>query len=243
MRVRMFFSSQHAGGGASHDGALTKNRRTSAPPAPAAASPWFTRPHRLRPLGAGFAPRAGLSGVGRRPLRLPSSFHLLSPVPAVPPVAPAHPPVHPPVHRPAKTAQRPAGQAHASGCRACWRSLAADRDLPPPPDRRPTSRWPRASRLERADVGRGGGGRGRRRRRPEPAEGVPPGGKSRWSRWSGRYKNHSSLWPLQKRALNERRAAQTGQRGFRCATSISLPTAILPQPRPTAPPPSPYRGG
>ena len=132
--------------GITRRGPLTKNRRPSAPPAPAAASPWFTRPHRLRPLGAGFAPRAGLSGVGRRPLRLPSSSLLLPPVPAVPPVAPAHPPVHPPVHRPAKTAQRPAGQARQRVPRVLALARRGPRPAAaaPPPDRRPTAARPLA---------------------------------------------------------------------------------------------------
>lgn len=42
----------------------------------------------------------------------------------------------PPAPPPAKRSRRPRGRPrrHVDGCRACWRSLAADRDLPPPHD-------------------------------------------------------------------------------------------------------------
>ena len=45
----------------------------------------------------------------------------------------------PPAPPPAKRSRRPRGRPrrHVDGCRACWRSLAADRDLPPPHDRPP----------------------------------------------------------------------------------------------------------
>ena len=39
------------------------------------------------------------------------------------------PPAPPPAKRP-----RGRPRQHVDGCRACWRSLAADRDLPPPHD-------------------------------------------------------------------------------------------------------------
>ena len=54
-----------------------------------------------------------------------------------------HPPAKRPRGRPAK---------HASGCRACWRSLAADRDLPPPHDLALATRCLHELRFERADV-------------------------------------------------------------------------------------------
>ena len=74
----------------------------------------------------------------------------------------------PPAPPPAKRSRRPRGRPrrHVDGCRACWRSLAADRDLPPPHDLSLATRCHHDLRFEHPSSGAEvaasirGGGRG-----------------------------------------------------------------------------------